>query len=152
AETVEAAGLRFVVGSSLAEARAKAGKVQGRRSTVGVRPPLVPPPRAPGGVVLATSWLEPAYLEPDASWCRPGDDPASALATGGAFGGKHGSPAPRAARELADRSGRPVRVVWSREDVVRLGPKRPAVALAGELLEDRVVLTGSRARPRPEAM
>jgi CO/xanthine dehydrogenase Mo-binding subunit len=33
-----------------------------------------------------------------------------------------------AARELADRHGRPVRVLLSREDTVRLGPKRPPVA------------------------
>ena len=33
-----------------------------------------------------------------------------------------------AARELADRTGRAVRVVYSREDVVRLGPKRPPIA------------------------
>jgi CO/xanthine dehydrogenase Mo-binding subunit len=34
------------------------------------------------------------------------------------------------ARRLADEHGRPVRVVWSREDVVRRGPKRPPVAIA----------------------
>ena len=38
---------------------------------------------------------------------------------------KVASPAPAAARALADRYGRPVRVLFSREDVVRLGPKRP---------------------------
>ena len=32
-----------------------------------------------GGVRLATSWVEPAYLEPDASWCEPGGEPASPL-------------------------------------------------------------------------
>ena len=32
------------------------------------------------------------------------------------------------ARRLADEHGRPVRVLWSREDVVRNGPKRPPVA------------------------
>jgi hypothetical protein len=31
------------------------------------------------------------------------------------------------ARRLADEHGRPVRVLWSREDVVRRGPKRPPV-------------------------
>jgi CO/xanthine dehydrogenase Mo-binding subunit len=108
---------------------------------------LVPPERPARGVVLATSWVEPAYLEPDASWCAPGGEPASALANGGAFGGKQRSAAPAAARELADRFGRPVRVVWSREDVVRLGPKRPPVALAAEVVDDGVMITGSRARP-----
>jgi len=38
------------------------------------------------------------------------------------------SPAPAAARELADRHGRAVLVLLSREDTVRLGPKRPPVA------------------------
>jgi CO/xanthine dehydrogenase Mo-binding subunit len=72
--------------------------------------------------------VEPAYLEPDASWCLPGGEPASPLANGGAFGGKSHSVAPAAARELADRHGRAVRVVLSREDVVRRGPKRPPIA------------------------
>ena len=42
-----------------------------------------------------------------------------AAGNGGAFGGKLTSPAPAAARELAERYGQPVRVVFSREDVVR---------------------------------
>jgi CO/xanthine dehydrogenase Mo-binding subunit len=79
-------------------------------------------------VRLATSWVEPAYLEPDASWCLPGGEPANPLANGGAFGGKVHSLAPAAARELATRLGRAVRVVYSREDVVRLGPKRPPIS------------------------
>jgi CO/xanthine dehydrogenase Mo-binding subunit len=72
--------------------------------------------------------VEPAYLEPDASWCEPGGDPATPLANGGAFGGKLASPVGAAARGLADRTGRAVRVVYAREDVVRLGPKRPPIA------------------------
>jgi CO/xanthine dehydrogenase Mo-binding subunit len=50
------------------------------------------------------------------------------LANGGAFGAKEASTVTRAARELADEHGRPVRVLLSREDTVRLGPKRPPVA------------------------
>ena len=50
------------------------------------------------------------------------------LANGGAFGGKRGSPVAGVARRLADEHGRPVRVVLSREDVVRHGPKRPPIA------------------------
>jgi CO/xanthine dehydrogenase Mo-binding subunit len=96
----------------------------------------------PGGVRLATSWVEPAYLEPDASWCEPGGEPASPLANGGAFGGKRHSIAPRAARELADRFGRVVRVVLSREDVVRLGPKRPPIAARARWIEGAVELEG----------
>ncbi len=39
-------------------------------------------------LTLRTSWVEPAYLEPDASWCEPGGEPWSPVANGGAFGGK----------------------------------------------------------------
>ena len=117
----------WAVGETLAEARLVAGKVQGRRTTVAVRHPL----EVPSGswdATLRTTWVEPAYLEPDASWCRPGGEPATPLANGGAFGGKAASIAPAVARRLADEHGRAVRVLLSREDVVRLGPKRPPVA------------------------
>jgi aerobic-type carbon monoxide dehydrogenase small subunit (CoxS/CutS family) len=117
----------WAVGETLAEARAAAGKVQGRRTTVALRHPLDVPPGA-WAVTLRTTWVEPAYLETDASWCAPGAEPASPLANGGAFGGKAVSVAPAAARELADKHGRAVRVVLSREDTVRLGPKRPPIA------------------------
>src|SRR5206468_3447429 len=53
---------------------------------------------------------------------------ADDCAPAGAFGGKVASVARAAARRLADEHGRAVRVVLSREDVVRLGPKRPPVA------------------------
>lgn len=128
ADAVEAAGLQWVVADSLLEARALAGKVQGRRTSIDATPPLAVPVPIDGGVRLATSWVEPAYLEPDASWCAPGGEPATPLANGGAFGGKATSPVSKAARELADRTGRVVRVVFAREDVVRLGPKRPPIA------------------------
>ncbi|MEZ5268021.1 MAG: hypothetical protein R2789_05455 [Microthrixaceae bacterium] len=78
---------------------------------------------------LATSWVEPAYLETDASWCEPGGEPASAVANGGAFGGKSRSPLESIARELADEHRRTVLVRWSREDTVRNGPKRPPLAV-----------------------
>jgi hypothetical protein len=117
----------WAVGETLTEARAKAGKVQGRRTSVDPVPPLDVPP-GDWAVTLQTTWVEPAYLEPDASWCAPGGEPASPLANGGAFGGKAASIAPAAARALADEHGRPVRVLLSREDVVRLGPKRPPIA------------------------
>lgn len=117
----------WAVGETLAEARALAGKVQGRRSTLALSHPLECPP-GDWALTLRTTWVEPAYLEPDASWCEPGGEPASPLANGGAFGGKVASLAPAAARRLADEHGRPVRVLLSREDVVRLGPKRPPVA------------------------
>jgi aerobic-type carbon monoxide dehydrogenase small subunit (CoxS/CutS family) len=117
----------WAVGASLVEARALAGKVQGRRTTVEAAPPIEVPPGA-WAATLRTSWVEPAYLEPDASWCEPGGEPSSPLANGGAFGGKLRSIVEGAARQLADEHGRPVRVLLSREDAVRLGPKRPPVA------------------------
>ncbi len=139
AESVPAAGLQWVVDVSLPRARARAAKVQGRRHSARGRPPLPLPDAVAGGVRLATTWVEPAYLEPDASWCLPGGDPATPLANGGAFGAKRASVAPMAARHLADELGSGVRVVWSREDCVRLGPKRPPVAaraaLRGRTLE-----------------
>ena len=113
---------------SLGAARAAAVKVQGRHSTV----PLVHPVAVPDGewaLTLQTTWVEPAYLEPDASWCRPGGTPASPLANGGAFGGKRHSPVVARASVLATELAHPVRVLWSREDVVRYGPKRPPLAL-----------------------
>ena len=152
AAAVEAAGLQWVIADSLLDARARAGKVQGRRTTIEAGAPLLDrmPTCPPGGVRLATQWVEPAYLEPDASWCEPGGEPASPLANAGAFGGKVRSAAPIAARELADRFGRAVRVVYSREDVVRLGPKRPpiaavAVARDGVVEIDGVVVRGAGA-------
>jgi aerobic-type carbon monoxide dehydrogenase small subunit (CoxS/CutS family) len=102
---------------------------QGRNSTVPLSHP-VPPAEGEWALTLATTWVEPAYLEPDASWCRPGEQPASPLANGGAFGGKRRSPVPGRARSLSEENGRPVRVLWRREDVVRSGPKRPPVGIA----------------------
>lgn len=117
----------WAVGDTLAAARAVAAKTQGRRSTIQLRYPLDVPP-GDWDVTLRTTWVEPGYLETDASWCEPGGEPYSPVANGGAFGGKLASPAAGAARELADRYERPVRVLLSREDVVRMGPKRPPVA------------------------
>lgn len=117
----------WAVAATLHAARRSAGKVQGRRTT---RPPAHPIELPPGDwdITLRTTWVEPAALEPDASWCAPGGEPATPLGNGGAFGAKTTSPAPAAARRLADEHGRPVRVVLSREDTVRLGPKRPPMA------------------------
>jgi len=117
----------WAVGETLSEARAAAAKVQGRRTTVEGRPPL-DLPDGDWAATLRTSWVEPAYLEPDAAWCEPGGEPVGPLTNGGAFGGKVSSPVAAEARELADRAGRPVRVLLAREDVVRVGPKRPPVA------------------------
>jgi xanthine dehydrogenase small subunit len=118
---------RWVVAETVADARAASGRVPGRRSTVGLGWPVDLPP---GGWAraLRTTWVEPAYLELDASWCEPGGEPASSLANGGAFGGKLATEVGATARRLADEHGRVVRVLLSREDVVRFGPKRPPLA------------------------
>ncbi|MGA0878961.1 MAG: 2Fe-2S iron-sulfur cluster-binding protein [Ilumatobacteraceae bacterium] len=104
-------------------------------------------------LTLQTTWVEPGYLEPDAVWCVPGGEPVGPLVNGGSFGGKNfgklggknsGDIDPKksdrgdndqyldlgaVARRLADEHGRPMRVILSREDVVRHGPKRPPMAL-----------------------
>ncbi|MEM9609488.1 MAG: 2Fe-2S iron-sulfur cluster-binding protein [Actinomycetota bacterium] len=117
----------WAVGESLAEALERAGKVQGRRTTLPVSWPI-DVPEGEWDATLRTTWVEPAYLEPDASWCVPGGEPASPLANGGAFGGKAPSLVTGAARQLADLHDRPVRVLLPREWVVRWGPKRPPIA------------------------
>ena len=96
----------WAVGETLRAARLAAGKVQGRRTSTQLSWPLEVPPGA-WDLTLRTTWVEPAYLEPDAAWCEPGGEPAGPLANGGAFGGKVDSPVAAAARELATRHGRP---------------------------------------------
>ena len=121
------AGGEWVVGESLAEARQLSGKIQGRRTTAPLRSPI----ELPEGAwmrTLQTTWVEPGYLEPDAAWCEPGGVPSSSLGNGGAFGGKVTTEVGDVARRLADQHGRPVRVLFTREDVVRRGPKRPPIA------------------------
>lgn len=136
--SVTAAGREWVVADSVLSARANSARVPGRRTTRAAVAPLPLLDLPVGGVRLITSWVEPAYLEPDASWCNPGGEPASALAQGGAFGGKQSSPVAVAARELADHFGTPVRTLWSREDTVRLGPKRPPIS-ATAIYSDSVI-------------
>jgi hypothetical protein len=121
------AGGEWVVGESLAEARALSGKIQGRRTTAPLRWPI----ELPDGAwmrTLQTTWVEPGYLEPDAAWCEPGGKPAGSLGNGGAFGGKIATQVGDVARRLADLHGRAVRILFTREDVVRCGPKRPPMA------------------------
>ncbi|HUA95966.1 MAG TPA: 2Fe-2S iron-sulfur cluster-binding protein [Acidimicrobiales bacterium] len=116
------------VGSDLRDARRGLPKVQGRRSGAALSHPVDVSPGA-WALSLRTTWVEPGYLEPDASWCRPGGRPASPLANGGAFGGKRRSTVTTEAYELASAHGRPVLALWTREQVVRSGPKRPPVAI-----------------------
>ncbi len=118
----------WIVAGSIAAARQTSAKVQGRRTTADAVPPL-DVPDGDWAVVLRTSWVDPAYLETDASWCEPGGPPTSPLANGGAFGGKTSSPVAAVARRLADEQQRCVAALFDREDAVRLGPKRPPVAI-----------------------
>lgn len=118
----------WVLGETLADARAASGKVQGRRTTAPLTWP-VEPPDGDWVRTLRTTWVEPAYLEPDATWCRPGGEPASTTGNGGAFGGKTSEAIRHDARRLADAAGRPVRLLSTREDTVRLGVKRPPMAI-----------------------
>ena len=71
--------------------------------------------------------------------------------TAGPSAGKRHSPVEADASRLATERGEAVRVLWSREDVVRLGPKRPPVA-GGVGLDGSGVLrvgapAGRRLRP-----
>jgi hypothetical protein len=115
------------IGPTLHAARAAAEKVQGRRTTIGLTHPLDIPP-GDWDLTLRTTWVEPAYLETDASWCEPGGEPATPLANGGAFGAKTSTSVTDDACALATDHDRPVRVLYSREDAVRLGVKRPPIA------------------------
>ena len=70
---------RRATSSPLARRRpgGRSGKVQGRNSTVA----LATRSTVPDGdwaLTLRTTWVEPAYLEPDASWCHPGGVPGVA--------------------------------------------------------------------------
>ena len=138
----------WVVAETAVEARSLAGQIPGRRTTASWKLPLEVPP-GDWAVTLRTSWTEPGYLETDAAWCAPGGEPASPLGNGGAFGGKLHSPVAEAARLLADRHGRPVRVLWSRPDTVELGPKRPPIA-AGVRSDGSGEMVVARTRESPK--
>lgn len=118
----------WIVGETVHQARELAGKVQGRRTTLEPRYPV----EAPAGewaATLQTTWTEPGYLETDAAWALPdGEIGAGPLGNAGAFGGKADSPVDELAQQLAAEHGQAVRVLFSREDTVRLGAKRPPVA------------------------
>jgi len=112
-------------GETVSEARAAAGKVQGRRTTIAVRHPLELPP-GPWDLTLRTTWVEPAYLETDASWCAPWAEPATPLANGGAFGGKTQSPAPFACGPRRARPQRPMSAAAARRSTYASTAARPS--------------------------
>lgn len=120
----------YEVAATPGAARVATAKVQGRNSTKPLRHPLELPSVADSVVALATTFVEPAYVETDASWCVPGGEPSIPYANAGAFGAKRNSKISADARQLADEYGTPVLALWPREEVVRRGAKRPPLALA----------------------
>ena len=117
----------WIVEDTMVGARSASGKVQGRRTTQETGPPIA----LPAGefvFTLQTSWVDPAYLETDASWANPGEAAVSPLVNGGAFGAKLETTVTGVAEALASEHGRPVRVLASREDTARFGPKRAPIA------------------------
>jgi xanthine dehydrogenase small subunit len=126
----------------LAAWRASVGSAPGRRSSLGLTWPVAPAGGS-GRILrqLQTTWVEPAYLEPDCSWCAPEGEPASPHANGGAFGGKESSKLPGVVAQLAADHQVAVRAQLTREQVVRWGPKRPPMA---------IVVTKESTDPSPE--
>ena len=128
---VRSATGEWVVGETLTEARAAAGKVQGRRTTVALTWPLEVPPEC-------------RPVDGTARCAPPGSSPATSRPTRrGArrAASRHRrwpTAAPSAARwrprwrpwpaAWPIEHGRAVRVLYAREDAVRLGPKRPPMA------------------------
>ncbi len=115
------------VAENLPGAKNAAGKTQGRRTTIEHSWPLEIPP-GDWDLTLRTTWVEPAILETDASWCEPGGEPSPLIGNGGAFGAKQDSPVRQAAQDLANEHDRTVLAFGTREDTVLWGPKRPPVA------------------------
>lgn len=117
----------WVVADTVNEARIAAGKVQGRRTTLERSYPI-DVPDGDWQATLQTTWVEPGYLETDASWAAPGTPAVTPLANGGAFGSKLDSDVGAIAEHLANEYDRAVRVLYSREDSIRVGAKRPPIA------------------------
>ncbi len=120
----------YSLGATLSQARDNASKRQGRNSTVALKAPLAIPELDGAAVELTTCFVEPAYLEPDASFAEPGSHPTPAFANAGAFGAKRRSSVGADAERLAQEQGTGVLAVWPREEVVRRGAKRPPISLA----------------------
>ena len=122
---------RWTLVSDLAAWREAMSSAPGRRSSLAVTWPIEVAP-VDGEVIreLQTTWVEPAYLELDCSWCAPEGEPYSPHINGGAFGGKVDSPLVTVVAALAKQAGVPVRAQLTREQVVKWGPKRPPMAIA----------------------
>ena len=90
--------------------------------------PLDVPPGPSGTSPFRPPGSSPPTSSSDASWCRPGGEPASPLGNGGAFGAKLSSPAPAAARGWPTSTGGRCGCCFPGRTSVRLGPKRPPIA------------------------
>ena len=120
----------YAIAETVSEARVAAANVQGRNSTAPLRWPLEVPEVEGAVLSLSTTFVEPAYVEPDASRCEPGGEPSTPFANAGAFGAKRSSAVTDDAKRLAQEQGRSLVAIWPREEVVRRGKKRPPVALS----------------------
>ncbi len=110
-----------------AKARALAERVPGRNSTVALRHPLEIPPGALGSHACGRPSSSRATSSPTRRGASPAVSrarrwPTAELRRQGVLPGGRRWPA------LGRETGRAVRVVFSREDVVRYGPKRPPIA------------------------
>ena len=130
AEFVEAAGLRWVVGESLDAARTAAGKVQGRRTTVEHRAAVARCCRVPGRRRAARDVVGRARVPRARRVVVRARRRARVAARERRRVRRQGALAARRKRHASWPTGSDatVRVVYSREDVVRLGPKRPPIA------------------------
>ena len=148
AEAIEAAGDAVGGGRRRCTRRGRvAGKVQGRRTTVESAPPARaarrPAGRGPPRHQLGRARLPRARRVVVRARRRARRRRSRTAARSAA---RRARRSPRAARELADATGRTVRALYSREDVVRLGPKRPPIAAAAVVDGRRVVVHGAVAR------
>ena len=135
-------------GETLVEARAAAGTLPGRRTTIGLTWPLTLP---------VGDWADVAHHMGRARLPRtarrgafPVASPSDTLANGGAYAAKRPKMFAKG-RAVSQGNGQVVRVLYSREDVVRLGPKRPPVAAGvghdGEGMSGCSGRRGHRRRP-----
>ncbi len=110
AETVTAAGLDWVVGETLLDARTRAGKVQGRRTTVAdVARRCPPPPRPTAGCGSPRAGSSPRTWSPTRAGARPAARPRESPRQRRRVRRQAGLAGTACrGRELADALGRPV--------------------------------------------
>ena len=154
ADCVEAAGMRWVVGdvarSGARRGREGAGPAHDRRRRAAVAAAAAARTAACGSRRRGSS---PRTSSPTRRGASPAASPRRRSRTAARSAARSTRARRTRARELADAtSDRTVRVVYAREDVVRLGPKRPPIAATAVWRDGRVVIEGvavaARARVR----